>query len=118
MSHELRTPLNSVIGFSDIMLSGLAGELNEEQRRQMDMINSSGKHLLLLINDVLDLSKIEAGRMEPENERFDVAADLVEVVEALRPQAERQELALSATGVDEPIEIVSDARMVRQISST
>lgn len=115
MSHELRTPLNSVIGFSDIMRSGLAGELNEEQQRQMEMINSSGKHLLLLINDVLDLSKVEAGRMDVEMGRFDLAAEVLEVVETVRPQADDGALDLLTTGLDHPLRIVSDARMVRQI---
>lgn len=115
MSHELRTPLNSVIGFSDIMRSGLAGELNEEQQRQMEMINSSGKHLLLLINDVLDLSKVEAGRMDVEMGRFDLAAEVLEVLETVRPQADARALDLLATGADHPLRIVSDARMVRQI---
>ncbi len=115
MSHELRTPLNSVIGFSDIMLQGLAGELNAEQHRQMEMINASGKHLLSLINDVLDLTKVEAGRMESEHETFDLAADVYEIVESVRPQANAMGLGLSVTGADEPREIVSDARLVRQI---
>lgn len=115
MSHELRTPLNSVIGFSDIMRNGLAGELNEEQQRQMEMINSSGKHLLLLINDVLDLSKVEAGRMDVEMGRFDLAAEVLEVLETVRPQADAGALDLVATGADHPLGIVSDARMVRQI---
>ncbi len=115
MSHELRTPLNSVIGFSDIMLQGLAGELNEEQARQMGMINSSGKHLLSLINDVLDLSKVEAGRMEPEPERFDLSFAVHEALDVVRPQVDERGLALLADGIDEPCEIVSDSRMVRQI---
>ncbi|PKQ38109.1 MAG: hypothetical protein CVT59_02465 [Actinobacteria bacterium HGW-Actinobacteria-1] len=115
MSHELRTPLNSVIGFSDIMLQGLAGVLNAEQRRQMEMINSSGKHLLSLINDVLDLTKVEAGRMESEQAAFDLSAEVREIVESVRPQADAIGLALSVTGADESDEIVSDARLVRQI---
>jgi len=115
MSHELRTPLNSVIGFSDIMLNGLAGDLNDEQARQMEMINGSGRHLLLLINDVLDLSKIEAGRMDPEPELFDLCAVVHEVLETVRPQIDAAGLVLEAVGIDEPCEIVSDARMVRQI---
>lgn len=115
MSHELRTPLNSVIGFSDIMLQGMAGELNEEQHRQMEMINSSGKHLLLLINDVLDLSKVEAGRMEPEPEPFDLCGVVHEALDAVRPQAERSGLALVADGTGVSCDVVSDARMVKQI---
>lgn len=115
MSHELRTPLNSVIGFSDVMLKGLAGELNEEQRRQMDMINSSGKHLLLLINDVLDLSKIEAGRMEPEPVDFDLSSEVTSAIEALLPQARERGLTLSVSGVRSPLTVFNDRRMIRQI---
>ncbi len=115
MSHELRTPLNSVIGFSDVMLKGLAGGLNEEQHRQMEMINNSGRHLLLLINDVLDLSKIEAGRMEPTPESFDLATEAVRALESLRPQADKSGLRLEAAGTEASCEIVSDCRMVRQI---
>ena len=64
MSHELRTPLNAIIGFSEVLLERLFGELNEKQDDYLKDIHSSGKHLLQLINDILDLSKVEAGRME------------------------------------------------------
>ena len=64
MSHELRTPLNAVLGFSDVLLQRMFGELNEQQADYLDDIRTSGRHLLTLINDILDLSKIEAGRME------------------------------------------------------
>src|SRR5262249_11024561 len=63
MSHELRTPLNSIIGFTGIILQGLAGPLNPEQRKQLDMVRTSARHLLALVNDVLDISKIEAGQL-------------------------------------------------------
>src|SRR5262249_1680463 len=66
MSHELRTPLNAVIGFSEVLLDGLFGEVNEKQAEYLHDILASGQHLLSLINDILDLSKIEAGRMELE----------------------------------------------------
>ena len=64
MSHELRTPLNSIIGFTGIILQGIVGELNDEQRKELTMVYESAKHLLGLINDILDLSKIEAGKIE------------------------------------------------------
>ncbi len=115
MSHELRTPLNSVIGFSDIMLQGLAGQLNAEQHRQMEMINTSGKHLLALINDVLDLSKVEAGRMEAAVETFDLCEAVRAVVESVRPQADAMELGLSLECPHEPIEVASDERLVKQV---
>src|SRR5207247_9708504 len=77
MSHELRTPLNAVIGFSEVLLERMFGEVNEKQEEYLQDILSSGRHLLSLINDILDLSKIEAGRMELELAPFDllVAAD-------------------------------------------
>jgi signal transduction histidine kinase len=77
MSHELRTPLNSIIGFSDMMINGTAGDLNEKQIRYMHHISQGGKHLLELINDILDLSKIEAGKMELNREFFLYAMQLM-----------------------------------------
>lgn len=87
MSHELRTPLNSVLGFSGILLSGLAGELNDEQSRQLGMIRSSGERLLTLVNDVLDLSRIEAGYVDVEVREFDLVTLCEQVAESLRPIA-------------------------------
>jgi signal transduction histidine kinase len=72
MSHELRTPLNSIIGFTGILLMGLVGSLNEEQNKQLNMVQDSARHLLELINDVLDISKIEAGQIELAHDPFDV----------------------------------------------
>ena len=94
MSHELRTPLNSIIGFSGILLQGLAGSLNEEQAKQMGMVCASAEHLLALINDVLDLSKIEAGQMLLSRESFDLRPSVEGVMGAVRPMAERKGLAL------------------------
>jgi signal transduction histidine kinase len=73
MSHELRTPLNAIIGFSEVLLERLFGELNDKQDDYLKDIHSSGRHLLQLINDILDLSKVEAGRMELEPSAFDLA---------------------------------------------
>jgi len=73
MSHELRTPLNSIIGFTGIILQGIAGELNDEQKKQLEMSYGSAKHLLSLINDLLDISKIESGELEPDIEEFNIA---------------------------------------------
>ena len=84
MSHELRTPLNSIIGFSQILEDGLDGELGEKQRRFLSNIRRSGEHLLQLINDLLDLSKIEAGRMELRSEQLDPALVIAEVRELMR----------------------------------
>ncbi|MCF8105310.1 MAG: response regulator [Desulfohalobiaceae bacterium] len=82
MSHELRSPLNSIIGFSGIILEGLAGELNAEQKKQLNMVYGSAQHLLGLINDVLDLSKIEAGKIEIQPAEFDVQS-LVDTVQGM-----------------------------------
>ena len=89
MSHELRTPLNSIIGFTGIMLQGLAGPLNAEQRKQMGMVQSSARHLLALINDVLDISKIEAGQLEIRREPFNLRYLIEKVLEAVAIGATR-----------------------------
>jgi signal transduction histidine kinase len=97
MSHELRTPLNAIIGFSDLMLDGFAGKINNKQRECLTDISSSGKHLLGLINDILDLSKVEAGKMDirPENLRLaDVVHDAVTTVKPMLDDS-RHELAVN-----------------------
>jgi PAS domain S-box-containing protein len=81
MSHELRTPLNSIIGYSGILLQGLAGDTNDEQKKQLEMVSTSGKHLLALINQILDLAKVESGQLEFHPASFDVAALVSEVGE-------------------------------------
>ena len=85
MSHELRTPLNSIIGFSDILLEKAFGELNEKQYKYVSNISTSGKHLLMLINDILDLSKVEAGRMELHYSEFSINSIFEEVKAVLSP---------------------------------
>jgi signal transduction histidine kinase/DNA-binding response OmpR family regulator len=96
MSHELRTPLNAVMGFSDLLADKRYGELNERQQRYVSHINTGGKHLLKLINDILDLSKIEAGRLELSFEDLSVETIFGEVVSALRPLAEKHTHTLSS----------------------
>lgn len=115
MSHELRTPLNSIIGFSGILLQGLAGELNPEQKKQLGMVYSSSEHLLDLVNDVLDLSKIEAGQLTLAWEEFDLCESLERVIATVRPHAEKKKLVLQLTCPHETCRIVSDRRRVEQI---
>ena len=115
MSHELRTPLNSIIGFSGVMLQGLAGKLTKEQRRQLEMIDNAGRHLLALINDILDLSRIEAGRIDIVMDSIDVAELAREIVGSVSAAAEAKAVELRLDVTDESIALVSDARKIRQI---
>lgn len=115
MSHELRTPLNSIIGFTGIILKGLAGPLNAEQTKQLGMVKRSAHHLLELINDVLDLSKVEAGQLDIFPEPFDVIDSIERAVETVKPLAEKKGLALDLRGTDNTTEIISDRRRVEQI---
>jgi PAS domain S-box-containing protein len=94
MSHELRTPLNSILGFTGIILQGLAGPLNTEQRKQLEMVRGSARHLLALVNDVLDISKIEAGQFEVACEPFSLERSIDRVVTAVTPMVDRKKLAL------------------------
>ena len=115
MSHELRTPLNSIIGFTGTVLKGLAGPLNPEQSKQLGMVRSSARHLLALINDVLDLSKIEAGQLEVRAEPFDLADSIERVTASVKPLAERKGLALITDIAAALGEVVGDQRRVEQV---
>ena len=115
MSHELRTPLNAVIGFSEVLLQRMFGELNEKQDEYLKDIYASGQHLLSLINDILDLSKIEAGRMELAPAPFHLPSALENAVTLVKERAGRHGIALELD-VDPPLgEIVGDERKVKQV---
>ena len=94
MSHELRTPLNSIIGFSDLLYEQAYGELNEKQLRSVGNISKSGKHLLNLINDILDLSKVEAGKLELDYKEFELASKLNMIKNLLSPIADRKNIQI------------------------
>jgi signal transduction histidine kinase len=115
MSHELRTPLNAIIGFSEVLGERMFGELNEKQEEYLKDIYASGQHLLSLINDILDLSKIEAGRMELELTDFNLPATLDNALTLVRERAGRRGIALGLT-VDERLdEMRADERKLRQV---
>ena len=115
MSHELRTPLNAIIGFSDVLAERMFGEINPKQGEYLGDIRASGQHLLSLINDILDLSKVEAGKMELQLTRFSLADALQSVVMMLRERAAERGIALS-TQIDPEIDQVeADERKVKQI---
>src|SRR5262249_45403371 len=97
MSHELRTPLNAVIGFSEVLSERMFGELNEKQDEYLKDIHASGQHLLSLINDILDLSKIEAGRMELEVTDFNLPMAIDNAMTLIRERAARRSISLHTT---------------------
>jgi polar amino acid transport system substrate-binding protein len=115
MSHELRTPLNSIIGFNGIILKEMAGPLNLEQKKQLQMIRGSARHLLDLINDVLDISKIEAGELQLTYSKFDMGELLEQVWQELRPLADKKGLSFIKEVSDGVGLIESDERRVKQV---
>ena len=115
MSHELRTPLNAIIGFSEVLLQRMFGELNPKQDEYLQDVLSSGRHLLSLINDILDLSKVEAGRMELELARFDLPQALQDTLVLVRERAVRNGIDLQLE-VDARLgELVADERKIKQV---
>jgi signal transduction histidine kinase/ActR/RegA family two-component response regulator len=115
MSHELRTPLNAVLGFSEVLLERMFGDINERQEEYLRDIHGSGKHLLELLNEILDLSKVEAGRMELEYSSFDLRTLLDVAVSMLRERAALHAVEL-VTEVDADVsELYSDALRLKQI---
>ncbi len=114
MSHELRTPLNSIIGFTGILLQGLAGDLNDEQKKQLGIIKNSSQHLLSLINDILDISKIEAGKIELDCEYFDLNEVMDELLLTFDTMAKDKNLKIEKT-MPEKITLYNDKRRFKQI---
>ena len=115
MSHELRTPLNAVIGFSEVLKERMFGELNDKQSEYIDDIHTSGRHLLSLINDILDLSKIEAGRMELELSEFSLPEMLQSTLVLLRERASNHNIALGLEVAPELGNVRADERKVKQV---
>ncbi|MCK6385028.1 MAG: ATP-binding protein [Rhodocyclaceae bacterium] len=115
MSHELRTPLNAIIGFSEALLERIFGEMNPKQEDYLKDIHESGRHLLSLINDILDLSKVEAGRMELDPTPFHLPKLLESALALVRERAMRHDIRLTMVVAPEVGEIVADERKVKQI---
>jgi signal transduction histidine kinase len=115
MSHELRTPLNAIIGFSEVLAQGMFGDINEKQTEYLHDILESGRHLLSLINDILDLSKIEAGRMELELTDFNVSQAIQNASILVREHAIRRGIALHEVIEEGVGDIRGDERKVKQV---
>lgn len=115
MSHELRTPLNAVIGFSEMMAGEMLGPIPARYRTYAEDIRDSGSHLLRIINDILDVSKIEAGRMELREETVDLRQTVRQVAQLLRPRAEAAGIAVDHDGETEPLLIYVDERLIKQV---
>lgn len=116
MSHELRTPLSAIIGFTEILRDGLYGDLNEKQREYVEIVYKSSQHLLDLINDILDLSKVESGRMELNLEKFRLKEVLESSVSLLREKAMKHHIKMDLTIFPEAdIEVEADKRKLKQI---
>jgi len=114
MSHELRTPLNSIIGFTGIILQEMSGEINEEQRKQLTLVKNSANHLLALINDVIDISKIEAGKVKIALEEFDLSVLAQEIKDSFAVAVDKKGLELSLNTPPTLI-IESDKRRTEQV---
>ncbi|KKH99546.1 hypothetical protein EO95_06835 [Methanosarcina sp. 1.H.T.1A.1] len=115
MSHEIRTPLNAIIGFSDLLIENFAGPLNEKQMKYAKNISISGRHLLGLINDILDLSKAEAGKMELQYEKVSVPLIVREITEVMRPAASGRGITIS-TDIEHDVGILeADSGKLKQI---
>ncbi len=115
MSHELRTPLNSIIGYAEVLLDGIDGDLNDEAMEDVDAIHSSGKHLLTIINDILDLAKIEAGQMYIDRREVQLLPLVEDVMNTLSILARNKGIELSSEGVDDAPSVLGDPIRLKQI---
>jgi signal transduction histidine kinase len=114
MSHELRTPLNSIIGYTGILLMGMTGTLNDEQDKQLNKVKNNAKHLLSLINDILDISKIEADKIELHCEEFSLKSMVNEVFEIIHPKVIEKQLEMT-TAIPDDIIVSTDLRRIKQV---
>jgi signal transduction histidine kinase len=115
MSHELRTPLNAILGFTGTLLMQLPGPLNDEQEHQLRTIQNGARHLLLLINDMLDVAKVESGEIALQSESIECGGLVAEIVESLRPLADAKGLSLDVVAPAHDVVLRSDRRAMSQI---
>ncbi|MCI0710034.1 MAG: ATP-binding protein [Chloroflexi bacterium] len=117
MSHELRTPLNAILGYTQIMQRGMAGEITDRQKDNLSRIFSNSEHLLTLINEILDLSKIEAGRMEIINEPFEIRSVMNDITKRMQALADKKPIQFEVNVHDNvPQTLIADADRVKQIT--
>jgi signal transduction histidine kinase len=115
MSHEFRTPLNAILGYTNMLLQGVSGEMTPQQKRNLQRIDSNGRHLLQVINEILDITRIEAGRMPLNLSDFELPELVQEVMAELDPIVARTKLAVSASLAPELPPLHSDRQKVKQI---
>lgn len=115
VSHELRTPMTAIVGFSDLLLREIPGPLNEAQQRHLRLLSSSAQHLMLLLNDVLDVAKIEAGKMDVWMEKVDAERIVAETLDMMGPVAEAKGLRLEWQAPEQPLTVRCDPQKCKQI---